>query len=228
MKMNKLVLAVVLAVSVTAAHASDNDDGNNGNNGNNNGPSSQASALVSGSGNSSSSAGVVGSGNSANIIKNDLNVIHNNDIKTTVKTDVKTSATAMQLQSQGQKQAVGINIVGDTYEAPEIPVSSAYAGPAISTAPCRVALSAGLSLMNIGGTFGGSVLDDQCDMRANAAAFAAIGMPVTAKDMLCQLNSSKNLPKCQESIKAVNALKAQSGGEDKSAQQSAAKMLGNN
>lgn len=116
-----------------------------------------------------------------------------------------------QNQTQGQSQSTensnnasqSVTVNGDTYKAPDIPVSSAYAPPAFPTAPCRVALSAGLSLMNIGGSFGGSTLDTQCDLRATAQAFAANGDPISAEYLLCSLDAAKNLPKCRDKIKEM-------------------------
>ena len=120
--------------------------------------------------------------------------------------------TQKQTQNQGQSQSTensnnasqSVTVNGDTYKAPDIPVSSAYAPPAFPTSPCRIALSAGLSLMNIGGSFGGSTLDTQCDLRASAQAFAAIGDVESAEYLLCSLEASKKLPKCQAKLEKLN------------------------
>lgn len=123
--------------------------------------------------------------------------------------------TQKQNQNQGQSQSTEnsnnaqqtVNVQGDSivYKAPDIPVSSAIAPPAFPTAPCRIALSAGLSLMNVGGSFGGSVLDSQCDLRASAQAFAAVGDIESAEYLLCNLDASKKLPKCQSKLAILNA-----------------------
>lgn len=122
--------------------------------------------------------------------------------------------TNKNIQDQNQSQKTenannsnqSVNVEGDStvYKAPNIPVSSAIAPPSFPTSPCRIALSAGLSLMNIGISGGGSTLDTQCDLRASAQAFVAVGDIESAEYLLCSLEASKKLPKCQAKLEKMN------------------------
>jgi len=118
-------------------------------------------------------------------------------------------------QNQGQSQSTSnsnnaqqnVNVQGSStvYKASEIPVSTAFSPTVFPSAPCRIALSGGLSLMNVGVSGGGSVLDTQCDLRASAQAFSAIGDNESAEYLLCSLDASKKLPKCQSKLAILNA-----------------------
>ena len=115
-------------------------------------------------------------------------------------------------QNQGQSQSTSnsnnaqqnVNVQGSStvYKASEIPVSTAFAPTAFPSAPCRIALSGGLSLMNVGVSGGGSVLDTQCDLRASAQAFSAIGDNESA-EYLFRGNNIKQVLNKQVRLKII-------------------------
>lgn len=160
----------------------------------------------SGNSNSTSTGGSIHDSGNSNSTANGGSVYDSGNSKNTNKN--------IQDQNQSQKTEnannsnQSVNVQGDStvYKAPDIPVSSAYAPPAFPTSPCRIALSAGLSLMNIGISGGGSTLDTQCDLRASAQAFAANNDADSAQYLLCSLDSAKKLPKCQAKIKEMASL----------------------
>lgn len=76
--------------------------------------------------------------------------------------------------------------------APKIPVATAYAPSTLPSAPCVKGFGAGIQTMPIGGSFGGSKIDDGCDARETARSFALLGSRLAAcKIMVAQKKSKK-------------------------------------
>lgn len=222
MKKYLLVLAVMSTISLSV-NAKDNGDDCNGR-GSCSGatvPSNNsATAIGVGVGIAGASSYANGGSIHSNIensIKNTNQNLNANFVNSSNKNynDNTNVNSNKQNQNQGQSQTTensnnaqqNVTVQGNStvYKSPEIPVSTAIAPPSFPTAPCRIALSAGLSLMNVGVSGGGSVLDTQCDLRASAQAFSAIGDNESAEYLLCSLDASKKLPKCQSKITVLNA-----------------------
>lgn len=79
---------------------------------------------------------------------------------------------------------------GDTYVAPaqeRNPVATAYAAPLVSTnGTCMGSSSAGGQGASIGLSFGTTWTDNNCDIRYDAEALRAAGLPDAARARLCQ------------------------------------------
>lgn len=107
-----------------------------------------------------------------------------------------------QKQGQGQsqstknannsKQQTNVNVEGDHYEAPDIPVATAYAPPIQPTAPCALPITGGVQLMTWGASAGTAYIVEECEKREHqrmdvesAAKLATIGMGEMAKELLC-------------------------------------------
>jgi hypothetical protein len=67
----------------------------------------------------------------------------------------------------------------------------AYAPDAIPSAPCRASASGGASSPFGGLALGGSKLDQECDLRETARAFALIGNTSAAARVLCETKGAK-------------------------------------
>ncbi len=203
MKKHLLILAVLSMITLSA-NAKDNGDDCNGNGSCSTGTPTSSTSNAIGVG-----VGIAGASSHAT-----GGTVYSN-FENSVKNTNQNLNTNKQNQNQGQSQSTensnnaqqNVTVQGNStvYKAPDIPVSTAIAPPNFPTAPCRIALSAGLSLMNVGGSFGGSVLDTQCDLRASAQAFAAVGDIESAEYLLCSLDASEKLPKCQSKIAVLNA-----------------------
>ncbi len=61
----------------------------------------------------------------------------------------------------------------------------AYAPTMNATAPCRISVSAGVSVIGLGASGGGSVEDDQCNLRETARLLSGIGQPAAAARVMC-------------------------------------------
>ncbi len=81
------------------------------------------------------------------------------------------------------------------FNAPRPAVSMAYAPPIQPTATCAVPLTAGLSFINFGGSFGTAYVDQNCALLEQVRAVAQLGDTETAFEMLC---SSKNYAAARE------------------------------
>lgn len=71
------------------------------------------------------------------------------------------------------------------FNAPCPAVSMAYAPPVQATATCAIPLSAGLSFINFGGSFGTAYVDQNCALLEQVRAVAQLGDTETAFEMLC-------------------------------------------
>lgn len=129
---------------------------------------------------------VIGSGNSANNLSS------------------KQKQGQAQGQLQGQQQSArsnsrsnsdannegnhqNVTVQGDNYEAPRIPVATAYAAPlTASNGTCMGSSSVGGQFVMAGLSIGTTWTDDSCDMRYDAEALRQAGMQQAAVARLCQ------------------------------------------
>ncbi len=166
-----------------------------------------------GHGGSGGSAAVLGSGNSsnANTNRNDLSNAQqqqqqqgqaqssrnsNSNRNTSASGSASTSASSSggNTLSGGAMStgAVNVSIEGDAgsmsyHAAPRREVATAYAAPlAASNGTCMGSTSAGAQGAAFGVSFGSTWTDDSCDIRYDAEALRAAGMPVAARARLCQ------------------------------------------
>jgi len=159
--------------------------GGNGGSGGAGGAGGQGGAggSVVGSGNSSATGGaVVGSGNSTQGQQQG----QAQSSKNSNRNDNRSSASA---SNSGNNAAQQVNVGGDTvtYQAPKIPVATAYAaGLTASNGTCMGSTSAGVQGMSVGVSIGSTWKDAGCDRRYNAQALAAVGQAKAAVALLCQ------------------------------------------
>lgn len=142
---------------------------------------------VVGSGNSSASGGhggsVLGSGNSA---ATGGSVKNSGNSKNTNRNDNNSNATSYGSVAT-TAQSSSVNVGGDTYQAPRIPVASAWAAPlTASNGTCMGSSSMGAQGVGFGVSIGSTWNDAGCDRRYNAQALAAVGMRQAAVALLCQ------------------------------------------
>lgn len=148
-------------------------------------------------------------GHNKNNIKNDVNTSDYNKVDTKVNTSdvnfVKTnsesdsgvygSGNSANLNRGGDNSAttgsqdVNVNVDGDSivYEAPDIPVETAYAPTVISTSDCLGSLSAGGQSSFWGATFGITTQSEPCNVREDAKVIASLVKDeALVKATLCQ------------------------------------------
>lgn len=90
-------------------------------------------------------------------------------------------------EGNNSQQSTSVKVEGDVYEAPRIPVATAYAAPlTASNGTCMGSTSAGAQGVTIGLSVGITWTDSSCDARYDAQALAALGQPVAAIARLCQ------------------------------------------
>lgn len=169
------------------------------------GGSGGAGGSVVGSGNSSASGGaggaVVGSGNSqatggrGGDVKNagnsnNRNTNHNSN-KNTNTTGNNTNANNSNATSYGSvattAQSTSLTVQGDTtnYQAPRIPVASAFAPNIMPTSPCMGSSSAGGQGMSFGFSIGTSWVDENCQRLEQIRTVAVVlGDRETAAEMM--------------------------------------------
>lgn len=89
--------------------------------------------------------------------------------------------------NSGNNSDQSVTVNGDSYDAPRIPVATAYAAPlAASNGTCMGSSSAGFQGMAVGISLGTTWNDESCDMRYDAEALRLAGMPLAAVARLCQ------------------------------------------
>lgn len=91
--------------------------------------------------------------------------------------------------ASGNTTSTSVSVAGDTvtYEAPRIPVATAYAaGLTASNGTCMGSTSAGAQGVGFGVSIGSTWKDPGCDRRYNAQALAAVGQAKAAVALLCQ------------------------------------------
>jgi hypothetical protein len=69
-------------------------------------------------------------------------------------------------------------------------VPDAYAPTMNATAPCRISVSAGVAVIGIGVSGGGSVEDDPCNLRETARLLDGIGQREAAARVMCNDRAS--------------------------------------
>lgn len=152
--------------------------------------SSSASAH---GGNSNATGGAVNSsGNSSNTNINGVsstNVNSNTNVSGSTS-GVKNSGNSQQAQGQGQEQQTSSSVVNQdqiTYEAPKIPVATAYA-PALTSGndTCMGSSSVAGQGAAIGLSFGSTWRDEDCVMRKDADLLNRMGMRKSSLALLCQ------------------------------------------
>lgn len=196
MKYYTLPLAfAAIAICMVSFDASASGWGNGGGNGNNNGPTttnndySTNNNPVANGGAGGAGLGVgIGKGGNADA---NANAAAKSDAKSTANSVAAVNAKTGDVDT---KQNTSVTIEGD--EAPEIPVSSAYAAALTSAnGTCMGSTSGGLQFMNTGATFGSTWMDADCDRRYDAATLKSLGLPEAAAALMCQK------PEVRESMK---------------------------
>ncbi len=195
MKSKFLLLAVLGALSLTA-NATGNDVSNNcpGNSCHNDSSATGGNATSSAIASSQATGvgvGIGGAGGNSSSVSNGGSV--NSDIKNT-NVGINTSSNVQsQIQGQGQKQATEnsnnstVTVNGDNFEAKRIPVSTAYAPSIAPTAPCALAVNAGVSVIGLSGSFGKAYIDENCaKLEAVRSVALVLGDKETAEAMMCQ------------------------------------------
>lgn len=114
--------------------------------------------------------------------------------------EIYNKATAQQAQGQLQGQAQGqkqtqanqqnmtYNESSDVHYSGKYTVKSApgvFAPAAHATAPCRIAISGGVSVIGWGASLGTSVEDEGCNMRENARILNSLGASDAALKLMC-------------------------------------------
>ena len=105
---------------------------------------------------------------------------------------------------EGNTSIDNINSSGDVTSTTEVhastsiaeadyPVSIAYAPATLSTAPCRIGVSAGGSGTAFGFSFGGSTLDKGCDRRMDVILLHQLGDTITARELMYDKPSIKKV-----------------------------------
>lgn len=90
-------------------------------------------------------------------------------------------------EGNNSAQSTTVKVEGDTYQAAKIPVATAYAAPlAASNGTCMGSSSAGAQGVGFGLSIGSTWTDSSCDMRYDAEALRAAGLPGAAQARLCQ------------------------------------------
>jgi len=152
-----------------------------------------------------SSASVSGSGNSSNrnvnrnVNRNDVTGLNLQGQQQGIDSDIsnknRQGQGQNQDQGQGQQQSTdnannadqSVTVEGDTYEAAEIPVASAYApGLSAGAATCMGSTSAGGQTMGWGLSIGSTWNDSKCDARMDAATLMGLGLGEAAVARICQ------------------------------------------
>lgn len=141
---------------------------------------------------------VVGSGNSSNINAN-INANRNaNTNRNTNKQGQQQAAIATQGQSsrndnrsnahnEGNNSSQSVTVQGDNYEAPRIPVATAYAPALVAgTNTCMGSSSVGGQGITFGLSLGTTWEDDGCTRRSNAATLFSLGQTSGAIALMCQ------------------------------------------
>lgn len=124
---------------------------------------------------------VIGSGNSSNANSNK----NRNDNRSSAS---NTNSNA----NSGNNSNQSVTVQGDNYDAPRIPVSTAYAPNIAPTAVCMGASSIGGSGAAISLAFGSSWTDDNCMLLEQVRTVASvIGDREIAAEMMCEVKAYK-------------------------------------
>ena len=98
-----------------------------------------------------------------------------------------TGGNSLTNEGNNAKQNTTVNVAGDHYEAPRIPVATAYAAPlTAANGTCMGSSSAGGQGVGFGLSFGTTWTDSDCDRRYDAQELRAQGLTKAATALLCQ------------------------------------------
>jgi hypothetical protein len=101
----------------------------------------------------------------------------------------------VQGQLQGQNQSTTnannasqtVNVQGDNFEVPRIPVSTAYAPMIAPTANCALGVSGGVQTVGFGASFGKAYIDENCaKLEKIRNVSQVLGDKQTAEALMCQ------------------------------------------
>jgi len=98
---------------------------------------------------------------------------------------VKTAQTAAQQVAVTVNQPAAASSSGGSKTTTLRTVPDAYAPTMNATAPCRISVSAGVAVIGIGVSGGGSVEDDPCNLRETARLLDGIGQREAAARVMC-------------------------------------------
>lgn len=98
---------------------------------------------------------------------------------------VKTTQTAAQQVAVTVNQPAAASSSGGSKTTTLRTVPDAYAPTMNATAPCRISVSAGVAVIGIGVSGGGSVEDDPCNLRETARLLDGIGQRDAAARVMC-------------------------------------------
>lgn len=100
------------------------------------------------------------------------------------------------ISGSGNGGVANVTVGGDHYEAPRIPVASAWAAPlTTSNGTCMGSSSAGGQGMSFGISFGSTWTDDDCDRRYDAQELRSQGLTKAATALMCQKESVRKAMK---------------------------------
>lgn len=88
-------------------------------------------------------------------------------------------------QGNGNSQSTILNFPASAGTTTLRTVPQVYAPPMNATSPCRIALSAGVAVIGVGVTAGGSVEDADCNRREAARVLQGLGAEVGALKVMC-------------------------------------------
>lgn len=138
--------------------------------------------------NANASASAVGHGGNAtggNAYAGNYNEIYN---KATAQQAQLQGQAQGQKQTQANQQNMTYNESSDVHYSGKYTVKSApgvFAPAAHATAPCRIAISGGVSVIGWGASLGTSVEDEGCNMRENARILNSLGAGDAALKLMC-------------------------------------------
>ena len=98
---------------------------------------------------------------------------------------VKTAQTAAQQVAVTVSQPAAAASSGGSKTTTIRSVPDPYAPTVNATSPCRIAVSAGVAVVGIGVSGGGSVEDDPCNLRETARLLDGIGQREAAARLMC-------------------------------------------
>ncbi len=201
-----LVVATMLCSAAYATQPAQNPCGNSGNNCNTGGNGGNGGAGGSATG-VGVGIGIAGAAASSSANSTNVNANSNSNRNTNTQGQSQSSTSAVNhsgnsasvsgsysggnVQSNaGNNARTDVTVGGDTvtYAAQErAPVATAYAAPlTASNGTCMGSSSAGAQGIGLGLSFGTTWTDSSCDLRYDAEALRAAGLPAAAQARLCQ------------------------------------------
>lgn len=191
---------------------------------------------ISTGGNSTSNSGVVASGNSnvrndnANVQgqtqgqsqsssnRNNNNAVSRNQ-NASAANNSNTNANSGNNAAQSTSTVTSVQVTGDTYVAPRIPVATAYAPNNVPTATCMGSSSVGFSAVGFSMSGGSSWVDTNCQLLEQVRTVAQVlGQPQVAAQMLADGIPAYAAAVAKLTGRAVAPTKAVDVGVDKGQQ----------